>query len=274
MSETYPGTQAVVRAIQLLKLFDDQKPDWTLSDLVEASRLNKTTAFRILSALENEGLLQKNDEGVYRLGSEMIALGGRAMRSNELRAVSRIPIRQLSQRTGETVTLETLHNAKNNPRDTVSDSGWHMLVIDETLSRYRVGITQFIGSRLPVHATSTGRAVLAHMPDEQLAQFLTEPLIGFTENTVVDVAALRRELAKIRRDGYAVVNSEIELGLVAIGAPIFDLNGDALSAISVVVPSFRVKRGDLPELAEQVMNTAVAISHKLGHRGNWPTAPI
>lgn len=273
MAETYPGTQAVVRAIQLLKLFDDQKPDWTLGDLVEASRLNKTTAFRILSALENEGLLQKNDEGSYRLGSEMIALGGRAMRSNELRSVSRTPIRQLSRQTGETVTLETLHNSKYNPRDSAADHGWHMLVIDETLSRYRVGITQFIGSRLPVHATSTGRAVLAQMPNGQLERFLTEPLIDYTENTVVDAMQLKRELAKIKKQGHAVVNSEIELGLVAIGAPIFDLNGDARSAISVVVPSFRVKRGDLPELAQQVMQTAALISQKLGHRADPARSP-
>lgn len=261
-----PGTQAVVRAVRLLKLFDDQKPSWSLADLVEASQLNKTTAFRILSALENEGLLQKSDEGNYRLGSEMIALGGRAMRTNELRTVSRAPIRQLSRQTGETVTLETLHIAKNNPRDSNNDDEWRMLVIDETLSRYRVGITQFIGSRLPVHATSTGRAVLAHLPQAQLDQFLANPLHDFTEHTVVDGRQLRPLLTQIKAQGYAIVNGEVELGLVAIGAPIFDLNGDVYSAISVVVPSFRVKRGDLPELAEQVMETAAFISNKLGYR--------
>ena len=266
MAEKYPGTQAVTRAIQLLKYFDDQRPVWTLNELVGASQLNKTTAFRILSALENEGLLRRMPEGGYRLGSEMVALGGRAMRSNALRTVSHALIRELSQQTGETVTLETLHNSQNNPRDTAVDNQWHMLVIDETLSRYRVGISQFIGSRLPIHASSTGRVVLANLPSEMLDDFLTQARPQFTENTLVTESKLKKELNKIFKQGFAIVKGEIEIGLIAVGAPIFDLNGDVRSAISVVVPSFRVKRGDLPDLAQRVVAQANKISHRLGYR--------
>lgn len=266
MADTYPGTQAVSRAIQLLKYFDDQKPVWSLNDLVLASQLNKTTTFRILSALENEGLLRRTTEGSYRLGSEMIALGGCAMRSNELRTVSRSHIRELSHNTRETVTLETLHISKNNPRDDTPDNQWHMLVIDETLSRYRVGISQFIGSRLPVHASSTGRVVLANLKQEMFEQFLHCPRPKYTDATITAVSPLKKELKRIQKQGYAIVQGEIEEGLVAIGAPIFDYNSHVQSAISVVVPSFRVKRGDLPDLAQQVVAKANTISKLLGYR--------
>lgn len=266
MAEKYPGTQAVTRAIQLLKQFDDEKPVRSLNELVEATRLNKTTIFRILSALENEGLLRRTPEGSYRLGSEMVALGGRAMRSNELRTVSHAVIRELSQATGETVTLETLHISQNNPRDTAVDHQWHMLVIDETLSRYRVGIAQFIGSRLPVHATSTGRCVLAHASPDTLEQFFQLPRAQFTDGTLHSKEELEDVLAEVKTQGFAIVQGEIEVGLIAVGAPIFDVNGRVHSAISVVVPSFRVNRGDLPELAQFVVSHANAISHRLGYR--------
>ncbi|MEM7332047.1 MAG: IclR family transcriptional regulator [Chloroflexota bacterium] len=266
MADKYPGTQAVTRAIHLLKLFDDDKPVWSLNDLSETAQLNKTTTFRILSALEHEGLLRRTPEGNYRLGSEMVAMGGRAMRSNELRTVSHAYIRELSQTTKETVTLETLHISQNNPRDTAVDNQWHMLVIDETLSQYRVGISQFIGSRLPVYASSTGRAVLAHLPEEMRVEYLTFTRTPFTDNTVITQENLKKEIQKVRKQGFAIVKSEIEVGLIAVGAPIFDLNGEVRSAISVVVPSFRVKRGDLPELAKRVVSTASDISHRLGYR--------
>ena len=95
-TEVYPGTQAVARALALLKAFSDAQPEWALSDLAQAAGLNKTTTFRLLSALEAERLLMRNPlSGGYRLGVELIAIGGTAMRSNPLRAMSR-PVLVLS----------------------------------------------------------------------------------------------------------------------------------------------------------------------------------
>ena len=84
----YEGTQAISRAFEILKMFDDEHPEWSLSDLVEASAFKKTTAFRILSALEFEGALRRTEGGNYQLASELIVLGGRAMRANRLRTVT------------------------------------------------------------------------------------------------------------------------------------------------------------------------------------------
>src|SRR5262245_17383988 len=101
--QPYKGTQAVMRAITLLKVFTETHPVWSLAELTKYSGLNKTTAFRLLSALESEGLIMRNsDTETYTLGPEIIVLGGRALRSNNLRSLSRDELKALADKTGET----------------------------------------------------------------------------------------------------------------------------------------------------------------------------
>ena len=103
------GTQSIGRAIQLLRLFDDEKPNRTLHELIDETGLKKTTVFRMLTALKNEGLLEYHpNSGTWGLGSELILLGGRAMRQHRLRDVANEPMRKLSRQTGESVTLDVL----------------------------------------------------------------------------------------------------------------------------------------------------------------------
>ncbi len=131
--ESYPGTQAVARAIALLKTFSDAQPEWGLRELAQATGLNKTTAFRLLAALEAEGLIMRNPlSGGYRLGVELVAMGGCAMRSNPLRAVSRPVLESLAQECDEAATLEVLIGA-------------HVLIVDEVSSRHPMGMSQDVG---------------------------------------------------------------------------------------------------------------------------------
>lgn len=259
MTITAPdGTQSIIRALSVLKMFDDTHPNWDLQELTDASQLNKTTLFRILGALEYEGLLEKMDDGRYTLGSEMIALGGRAARANNLRTVSNPILKQLTALTGETTTLEVL---RTDPNQT-----WSMLVIDEVLGKHIIGITQYIGSRLPLHATSTGKTVLAFSDDETQSTLLDAQFASFTEETHIKPSDLRADLERVHQQGYAVAYGELELGLVAIGAPIFDANQQVRATISLTGPSVRIKRDDVEALAEQVCNHARQISHQLGYR--------
>lgn len=258
MNTAPDGTQSILRALSVLKMFDDANPTWDLQELTDASQLNKTTLFRILGALEYEGLLEKTEEGRYCLGSEMIALGGRAARVNNLRTVSHPILKHLTSITGETTTLEVMRSE--------SDGSWSMLVIEEVLGKYIVGITQYIGSRLPIHATSTGKAVLAFSDDETRDTMLSAQFAAFTDATRIDAKALNQDLQQIREQGYALAYGELELGLVAIGAPVFDAGHQVRAAISLTGPGVRIKRDDVPELAELVCQHAREISHKLGYR--------
>ena len=150
----YPGTQAVQRAIHLLKAFSNLRPELSLSELAEFARLKKTTAFRLLTALESEGMLLRDpDTETYRLGPEVLALAGKALRSNDLRSASRPELERLAHETRETVTLEIL-------------AGDQVMILDEVFGGYLIGTAQWIGTRWPVHATSTGKVLLAYLPQE------------------------------------------------------------------------------------------------------------
>lgn len=248
-TESYAGTQSVVRAIRLLKIFNDDQTEWSLSELVDTAGLNKTTTFRILTALESEGLLDKTADGNYRLGSEMIALGGRAMRSNTLRQVAHPILRRLADVTGERVTLEVLINEEQ------------MLVLDEVASNHLLGVTHYVGNRLPVHATSTGKAVLAFLQNG-----LPPVLPALTEQTHATAVSLQTDLEQVRQRGYATAVGELEPGLMATAAPIFDHNGDVVGALSVVGPSVRLDEEKLHAAAQHAVQAARMISHKLGYR--------
>ena len=255
-ASSYTGTQAVSRALQLLKLFDDTSPEIDLQTLSDNSGLNKSTTFRILTALESEGFIQKTDLG-YGLGAEAIVLGGRAMRSNNLRGVSRTHLEALSQKTGETVTLEVLLLG--------DDNELFSLVIDEVVGRHLVGISQYIGSRLPVHATSSGKALLAFQSKDVLGNVWQQALTRFTKQTLKP-EGLKRQLKQIRKDGYALAKGELEAGLMTAAAPIFDVNGRAQAAISLVAPSIRVDETALKTLANDVKESARLISNALGYK--------
>lgn len=253
-SRAYPGTQAVARAVSLLKAFSDAHPAWRLSDLARTARLHKATAHRLLAALEREGMVARDPSGeLYRLGPEAIALGARAVRATDLRAVSRAELEALSAETGETATLEVL-------------VGRDMLILDEVLGRALIGATASVGTRWPAHATSTGKAVLAALPEAARQAILGPRLTRRTERTIVSGAALARELARVRRRGYATAFEELERGYVAVGAAVQDHDGRALAAISVGGPSLRIPASRTWSLGRRVRRAAARISTALGYR--------
>jgi DNA-binding IclR family transcriptional regulator len=252
--ESIPGTQAVTRALALLKSFSDQEPELSLTELASRAQLNKTTAYRLLSALEKESMIVRDGRSeTYRLGPEVIALGGRALRANDLRSVSHPCLEELAERTGETATLEIL-------------TGNQVLILDEVTSSYLIGTSHSIGTRWPAHATSTGKILLAFQPEEQLQKVITAPLEKLTKNTLNDVALLKRAFNRIRDQGYAIAVEEIEVGYIAVGAPIRDHDGKVIAAISVGGPSTRMTEQKLPALIDQVVETAASISNSLGYR--------
>lgn len=254
----YEGTQAISRAFQLLKMFDDEHPEWALADLVEASAFKKTTAFRMLSALEYEGVLQRSESGDYQLGSELIVLGGRAMRSNRVRSVAQPHLKQLARQTTESTTLDVLWMDE----DKLPKS----MVIDEVLGQHLLGMAQYVGVRFPAHTTSTGKVLLAWQPPALLEEILPETLPRKTERTIVSAEILLTQLTQIRQRGFAMAMHELEMGVMATAAPIFDQHGDIQAAISVGGPSSRISPQKLEQYGRFAAQTANAISTQLGYR--------
>lgn len=251
---TYAGTQAVTRAITLLKSFTDNKPEWRLNDLADTTGLNRSTTYRLLAALENERLIVRNPESkLYSLGPELIALGGCAMRSHDLRTIARPYVQTLAEATGEAATLEIL-------------AGSSVIVVDETSGQHLVGMSQDIGTRLPAHATSTGKVMLAYAEPEALESVLAVPLSQLTEFTVQAADELRQQLAAVREQGYAIASNELEVGFVAVAAPIFNHERAAIAAISIGGPSARLTPEQIQCDVAKVIDAANQVSSRLGYR--------
>lgn len=252
-----PGTQAIRRAISILKAFNDARPYWSPGPLAEHLGLSKTTVVRMLLALEEEGIVARKDDGRFILGPRLIALGGLAARDVNLRDVAREALEELSRRIGEAVTLEV-------PLLTVPDREPQMLVVDEINGPQILGARAFIGRSLPLHATSTGKAVMAHLPEAELAPLLVAPLTRFTANTRTLPDQVHADLLSARQAGFAVVEAEFEEGLIAMAAAIVDSGGRPQGAVSVHWPEFRFERSKVAEFGALIRSAASEASERLG----------
>jgi DNA-binding IclR family transcriptional regulator len=244
----YPGTQAVRRAFAVLKAFDSVHPQWSVSDLSRHIGLHKTTTFRLLGALVHEGMLERDDTtGTYRLGVQLIALGSQALRSTDLYNASHAELEAVARDTGETATIEIL-------------VGDEVVILDEVHGRFLVGGRPDFGLRFPAHATSTGKLLLAARAPRARKMRLTR----LTSKTITDQDEFEKELAKVRRQGFATAIDEIEEGFAALGAPIRNFEGRTVAAMSVGGARARFTRARIAELTERVCEAAELVSRRLG----------
>lgn len=251
-----PGTQSIRRAVTMLEAFTDERPSWSVSELASRVGLNRTTVYRLLMALEGvEYVYRDPATDTFRLGSGLIALGGRAQRANSIRSVALDELETMAADTGETATLEIMHDHE-------------MVIIEEIPGEFVTSGSQHIGSRWPAYATSTGKAILSCLPPGELEAALARSLRPMTGLTITSGEELRARLADIRRLGYAVAAEELEMGFVAVGAPLLDGNGRPVAAISLGGTLTRMTAGRVPEIGDRVRSAAARISHRLGYRDN------
>ena len=244
MKQTSPpqGAQAALRAVRLLKLFTNERPEMSLAELSRASGLNKTTTHRLLRALQSESLIDRNPAtSAYSLGAGLMALGVQALASSDLRRRVRPVLRTLARDTGETATLEV----------PFEDS---MLILDEVAGNHVLGSAGNIGTRWPIHATSTGKAWLAF--DETGIERLADSLAPMTASTITKKTELQPQLAEIRRRGYAVTVDEVEEGFTAVATIIRGVLGDVLGALSIGGPTQRLTAARRAELGVTLCRAA------------------
>jgi IclR family acetate operon transcriptional repressor len=262
--QAYPGTQAVARAVGLLKAFSPETPELRLQELCASVGLNKTTAYRLLKALEGEGMVERAPDGdAWRLGPEIVALGSRALGGVDLRAAAREEIRALAAETRETVTLEVLAGAET-------------LILDEAMGGHVIGTMPSVGTRWPAHATSTGKALLAELSEDARAALLPKHLARPTPRTIGDRGVLERELQRVLARGWATSMEELEPGFAAVGAVVRSAAGQPLGAISVGGPRSRIG-ARMEALGRRVSAAAARLSARLGHReedGRGIKAPL
>jgi len=249
--QAYAGTQAVVRCLRLLKLFH-AAPELSLAQLRERSGLNRSTAFRILTALESEGMIERDvRREVYRLGPQIAALGRRAAGEGDLRELARREMESLALRLHETVTIETL---------AASD----VVIVGEAMGDRVLGMLPSLGTSWPAHATSTGKVLLAALAPAERDRLLRGRLRAVTPRTTTTKRALTEELERVRARGWAASVEELEPGFVAVAVPVVDANGRTLAALSLGGPKHRLPDAEHEALARELARSAAAITAELG----------
>jgi IclR family acetate operon transcriptional repressor len=222
--------QSAERALALLTSFDDTRIELGVTEMANSIGVHKSTASRLAAALERAGLLSRHGRR-YRLGLEVIRLGTLALRSFDFIASMQPAMDKLSQQTGETVNLAV-------------PDGADILNVAEVASTFILSCSGgWIGRRTKPHAVANGKVLLAYG-----AIGIPRTLERYTDHTIVTRDALEAELAAVRRNGYATAVAELEDGLVAVAAPVFDGAGACAAALSVSGPAYRMP----PEALDQL----------------------
>jgi len=224
--------QSAERALALLTTFDESRTEIGVTEMAESLGVHKSTASRLAAALERAGFLNRAGKR-YRLGVELIRLGTLALRSFDVVATMQPAMEKLSRHTGETVNLAV-------------PDGADILNVAELPSTYILSCSGgWTGRRTKPHAVANGKVLLAYG-----AIAVPSQLEQYTEHTITTQGALRDQLAAVRRDGYATATAELEDGLVAVAAPVFDGTGACVAALSVSGPAYRMPPERLDELGK------------------------
>ncbi|MEN6440339.1 MAG: IclR family transcriptional regulator [Syntrophobacter sp.] len=250
------------KAFRLLELFSEEVEELSATEITERLHpYNKTTVFRLISNLEEEGYLDQNAEtGKYRLGMKIFFLGNLVRPYRYLRELAKPLLEKLSRDSGEAVHLAVLHKGE-------------ALYVDKIESNrtVRVVLSQ-VGRKLPAHCSGVGKVLLAYLPAEQVKEIVAEKgLASFTRNTITTYDQLRDELHLIAERHLAYDNEEIEMGLKCVAAPVF-LDNRVTAAVSLSVPGERFDT-NRENLVRMVTHTAEELTRvftqSLGNRKLW-----
>ncbi len=251
-TESKNSIQVIVRMMALFDQLSLHPEAVALKTLALGSGLHPSTAHRILTAMVNAGMVERVDQGSYRLGIRLLELGNLVKARISVREHALPYMRELHAAIGEAVNLSVRREDE-------------IVYIERTSSgRALMRVVNIIGARAPLHITAVGKLFLLEEGAEGLRAYAERTrLTQHTRNTLTTVAALEKDLEKIRRQGYATDNEEAELGVRCIGAGVRDDTGALVSGLSVSAPAERLKT----TWAGLIKETAEKISRAIGYRG-------
>jgi len=242
------------RAINILLVLADGKSR-TSQEVGESIGLSPSTTFRLLATLESYKFVQKDANNRYTLGLSCLELARGYYESNDLRKIALPELEALRDEVKETVHLAI-------------SSGVEVVYLEKLPGLHAIGLMgSRVGGRSPAYCTGVGKVLLAYSkPQEVKDRFLNRPLQAFTNKTITNFEDLERELENIRKLGYALDRGEHEAEVRCIAAPIFDMHGKVIAALSISGPAGRMDPLETKQdLIDRACETARAISEKLGY---------
>lgn len=250
------GTQAVDRAAAVLTVVLSSTDPVSFAELGLRTGLPKSTLSRLTTSLERNGLLQRTDSGAWQPGTTITDYALSVRPEDDLLRIAQPYLDTLGATTGETVNLAI-------------PFGGEVRQIAQVDSTYLLGAANWLDRPVPFHCSALGRVFLAHgtpLPPGRLPKL--------TERTITSRAELASALDRVRTDGVAIVDSELEPGLVAVAAPISSADGTVVAAVAVSGPSVRLSAVELPAVAGAVRAAADDITAALSaSRSNIPNQP-
>ncbi|MFE7772932.1 IclR family transcriptional regulator [Streptomyces sp. NPDC057445] len=252
MTDKASSVQSVDRAVSVLESLA-RHGEAGVTEIANELGVHRSTAFRLLGVLENRGLVaQSRERGKYYLGAGVLRLAGAAAVRLDI-SQEGVPLcRELADELGETVNIAVLDGPA---------------AVNIAQARGQASVTSYnwLGRRTPLHATSSGKVLLAHGPASVRDEVLAGRLERFTEHTVTSARTLRAQLAATAENGFATAVEELETGLNAVAAPVRGHDGAVLGALSTSGPAYRLVMERLPVLADRTAAAARELSRRLGH---------
>ena len=250
-----PGRlSSVATAMRLLKAFSEHEVEIGISDLAKRLGVAKSTVHRLAVTLVAEGMLEQNSEGgKYRLGIALFRLGALVRHRMDVSIEARHLLRDLREKANETVHLAVLDEPE-------------IMYIFNLESTQAIRMRSDIGVRKPAYCTAEGQVMLAFQPAEVVERVIHAGLAPRTPQTITDPAALKKALEAARQRGCAIEDEESEIGMRCIAAPIRDDTGQVIAAIGLAGPVSRLTKKALAAFIPHVIETAAAISVRLGFR--------
>lgn len=231
------------RGLSVLRSFGHDKPQMTLSEVAEVTGLSPAAARRCLNTLVKLGYVAKHHRH-FLLRPEVMSFASAYLNSMSLGELVRPHLQALRDETGDSSSLAVL-------------SGYDILYLVHVSTNRMVRLAAGVGTRYPAYATSLGRAMLAFEGEDVRVHYLnTCNFVSFTEHTVVSKPELTRILSEVRKAGYAVIQDELDYGLISIAVPILDENGRSLAAINCSTSTSRVGREELVRTRLPVLRNA------------------
>jgi DNA-binding IclR family transcriptional regulator len=249
------GVKSLRKAMRVLECFSLQEPRLPLTDIARKVGLPLSTTHRILATLRDVGIVeQEGDRDLYRLGLKLLELGSMVLANMEVHREALPCIEELARETGETVHLGVF-------------DGSQVVSIEKMDSPHGLASNVTIGKGAPAYCTSVGKALLAFQPENVVDHVCRLGLTKFTPQTITHSEKLRKELAQVRAQGYAVDNAEHQPDVRCVAAPIRNHSGNVIASLSVSGPATRIPKDRIPGLAARVREVAGKLSARLGYAG-------
>ena len=247
-----PAIQVLERSFALFDVLAAHQQPVALKQLSAETGLHPSTAHRILNDLVTGGFVDRPQAGNYRLGMRLLELGNLVKARLSVREAALAPMRDLHRLTHQAVNLSVRQ-------------GDEIVYVERAYSeRSGMQVVRAVGGRAPLHLTSVGKLFLAQDDPLRVRAYATRTgLAGHTRNSITELAALERELAKVRRDGIARDDEELEVGVRCMAVGIHDDQDKLVAGLSISAPADRLEEAWVDRLKQ----VAAQISATLGHRG-------